>query len=57
MDVYFLTPKYIEWATRQIFCVPDVKNSLTLSVILSLYYYWIGLKRNLFEDLELPFEQ
>ena len=24
MDIYFLTPQHIEWATHQIFCVPDV---------------------------------
>ena len=29
---------------HQIFCVPDVKNSLTLSVILSLYCYEIGFR-------------
>ena len=36
MDTYFLTPQYIEWATHQILCALDVKNFLTLSVILSL---------------------
>ena len=40
MDIYFLTPQYIEWATHQIFCLPDVKNPLILNVILSLHYYW-----------------
>ena len=39
LDIFFLTPQYTESATHQIFCVLDVKNSLTLSVILSLYCY------------------
>ena len=38
-DIYFLTLQYIEWAIHQIFCVPDVKNPFTLSVILSVYCY------------------
>ena len=35
-DGYFLTAKNIAWAMYQIFCVPDVKTSLTLSVTLSV---------------------
>ena len=34
MGIYFLTPQYIERATHQIFCFPDVMNILTLSIIL-----------------------
>ena len=55
MDIFFLILQYIEWETQQIFSVPDVKKDL--SVTLSLCCYWIGLQRNLFEDLELPFKQ
>ena len=39
VEYFFLTPQYAESATHQIFCVPDIKNSLTLIVILSLYCY------------------
>ena len=44
IDIYFPIPQYIQWVTHQIFCVPDIQNSLNLSVILSLYCYWIGIK-------------
>ena len=33
MRIYFLTPQYIQRATHQIFCFPDIMNFLTLSTI------------------------
>ena len=31
MDIYFLTTQYIEWATNQIFWVPNVKNEKSIT--------------------------
>ena len=36
MNIYSPTLQHIEWAKHQIFCIPDVKNLLTLCVILPL---------------------
>ena len=61
--MFFLNSKSIEWAKYHIFCFTDVKNSLTLIIVLSLasksseVLPLIAIKRKLFEDLELPFKQ
>ena len=47
MDIYFLTLKYIEWETHQIFSVPDVKNQKSITSIL----YRFAICRKLLREI------
>ena len=56
IDIYFLRHNTENGQCTK-YCVPGLNNTLTLSVILSLYCVLIALKRNTFEALELSFKQ